>query len=203
MKRASGFGLLEVAIILAILGLLVFVIAPTMMMRMMIVSKQSEAKANLKAMFTAETAFHAEKKRFSTLVEEIGFDPERNNRYAYFAGPGPSLQVRSGAVPQGRPTNTGIEFDSFKFGAGGVFGLTPINSAPATSPCGNVPVVGLGGPGVMQGWTGVAVGQIDQDPTLDFWSIASFDRIGRGESCSHSGRNPAGEPMNETDDVVR
>jgi type IV pilus assembly protein PilA len=202
MKRASGFGLVDVAIILAILGLL-FVIAPALMMRDMIRSKQAEAKANLKAMLTAETAFHAEKERFSTLVDEIGFYPERNNRYAYFAGPGPSLQVRSGAVAQQRQTDTGIEIDSFKFNDRTTVELMQINSAPTISPCGNVPVVGLGGPGGTQGWTGAARGQIDADPTLDFWSIASFDRIGRGASCNDTGPNPAGEPMNETNDVWR
>jgi len=40
-------------------------------------SKQSEAKAKLEALFTAEKAFMQEKDRYSELVGEMGFSPER------------------------------------------------------------------------------------------------------------------------------
>ena len=49
-------------------------------------SKTTEAKSNLKAMYTAEKAFRQEGDRYSTLAGEVGFSPERNNRYAYFLG---------------------------------------------------------------------------------------------------------------------
>src|ERR1051325_5675111 len=61
-------------------------------------SRQAEARANLVAMFRAERAFKAEKNRFSVLVHEIGFAPERGNRYAYFAGAAGFLEGRATAV---------------------------------------------------------------------------------------------------------
>jgi len=45
-------------------------------------AKQSEVKANLRGMFVAEKAFFQEKDRYSSLVGEVGFAIERNNRYA-------------------------------------------------------------------------------------------------------------------------
>ena len=65
-------------------------------------SKQSEAKSNMKAMFTAEKAFYQEKDRYSTLAGEVGFAPERNNRYAYF-------------LNSPERTRTGLESFSLRF----------------------------------------------------------------------------------------
>ncbi len=45
-------------------------------------SKQSEARANLKALNLAQTAFKVEKDRFG-MFDEIGFAPDRGTRYSY------------------------------------------------------------------------------------------------------------------------
>lgn len=49
-------------------------------------SKQSEAKANLKAAFTAQRIYLQEKDRWGRTFEEIGFRPEPGRRYTYCMG---------------------------------------------------------------------------------------------------------------------
>src|SRR3954464_12134766 len=96
-QSSKGFTLIELMIVVAIAGLLCG-IATARFAVSQARSKQSEASTNLKAMFAAEKAFSAEKGRFSSFVHEIGFSPERNNRYAYWVGPGTTLTERNDAT---------------------------------------------------------------------------------------------------------
>src|SRR3989454_12767138 len=103
MKRLvqKGFTLIELMIVVAIIGILAAIAIPNFI-KFQARSKQSEAKANLKAVFTAQKAFFQEKDKFSSLTGEIGFSPERNNRYAYYLTGSATLQDRSAAtIPQG------------------------------------------------------------------------------------------------------
>ncbi|WP_375773469.1 hypothetical protein NR798_22200 [Archangium gephyra] len=49
-------------------------------------AKQAEAKANLKAAFTAQRVYLYEKDRWGRTFEEIGFEPEPGRRYTYCLG---------------------------------------------------------------------------------------------------------------------
>src|SRR3981189_2214274 len=82
-RLESGFTLIELMIVVAIIGILAAIAIPNFI-KFQARSKQSEAKANLKAIFTAQKAFFQEKDRFSSLTGEVGFEPEGNNRYASF-----------------------------------------------------------------------------------------------------------------------
>jgi len=199
-QSSKGFTLIELMIVVAIVALL-SAIATARFAVSQARSRQSEAMTNLKSMFAAEKAFRAEKGHFSGLVHEIGFSPERNNRYAYFAGlDGTTLEDRRKAAIAGAATDYGIEYDSFKYGLVAPF-TTAINAAPAASPC------GTGLPGISgvasPVWTGMAQGQVDNDPTLDLWSISTGNRTAAAApACASSGaNNPAGEPLVETNDV--
>jgi len=84
-------------IVVAIIGILAAIAIPNFI-KFQARSKQSEAKANLKAIFTAQKRFFQEKDRFSSLTGEVGFEPERNNRYAYFLAASGNIEDRTNST---------------------------------------------------------------------------------------------------------
>jgi type IV pilus assembly protein PilA len=186
----KGFTLIELMIVVAIIGILAAIAIPNFI-KFQARSKQSEAKANLKAMFTAEKAFFQEKDRFSSFVGEVGFAPERNNRYAYFmVGSGEQFDNRVGVAASTSTTASAIEVDVFK-------SYNNATNPGATPGCG-------GATGVTSTtFTGTASGNIDTDATFDQWSISTDSRSG-GTSCDQGTTNIAsGEPANDVNDVNR
>lgn len=166
-KRATGgFTAMELLVAIAVLGILSALAVPNFI-RFQARSKQSEAKANLKALYTAEKAYFQEKDTYNKLVGPIGFSPERGNRYTYYLDGTDTthLEDRSGTVPVPHLDDTGISADLFKF-------PTAINP---TEPfhCGRQPFVK---PGPTGAFIGGASGNIDNDATQDQWTVASFSR---------------------------
>jgi|SRR2546428_1375489 len=213
-KLQNGFSLIELLIAVAIIGILAAIGIPNFL-RFQARSKQSEAKTNLKALFAAEKGFMLEKDRYSSLVGEIGFSPERNNRYAYYLASGGTLDDRSGPTARIATDANGISVDTFKY--------ADAEADPATWPtgCGQTPTVVDAPPSFIGG----AAGDIDADDTIDHWTISDQSRSltttgggggghghghGHGHSnppasggvpCSADTANPSGEPANDTNDV--
>jgi type IV pilus assembly protein PilA len=71
-KLQKGFTLIELMIVVAIIGLLAALAIPNFI-RFQARSKQSEVKANLKGLFTAEKAYYQEKDTYSGCIKKIGF----------------------------------------------------------------------------------------------------------------------------------
>lgn len=104
-------------------------------------SKQSECKVNLRMLVTAEQVYFQEHDAYGTF-EQVGFQPERGNRYSYFLGAStfPADANRFPAVATedhaGALTQNGIE--------------------TGTS---------------AKGFVAACAGNVDNDATLDVWTV--------------------------------
>src|SRR5512138_2962923 len=113
MKRLNkGFTLIELMIVVAIIGILAAIAIPNFI-KFQARSKQSEAKANLKALYTAEKAYFQEKDTYDASVSKIGFAPERGNRYQYNLNSTASTasDVRTGTLATTAITADAISID--------------------------------------------------------------------------------------------
>jgi len=148
---------------------------------------QSECLTNLKSLYTEQKT---RQRGYVTQLRELAPPIERGNRYAYFIGPGP-VQDRSGELPVGTGEAQGVGVDTWKHQD-----LTPITFE-------QLPVevarrVGISGQCPECEITMVCAGNIDQDSTLDIWSISTLERTGPDGQ-----RYAPGDPMHHLNDVER
>ncbi len=173
--KASGFTLIELMIVVAIIGILASIAIPNFI-KFQAMAKQSEAKTNLRAAFTAEKSYYAEKDVYSTEFSTIGFQVEGGNRYAYSAGgamisqdtrypsvtppSGLTIAVSNGSITVGQPGVTG---DVFLIGA----------------------------------W-----GNIDKDTTADVWGVGSHTALQTVGPCTPDSSGSAGTPLLVYNDIT-
>ena len=81
-KKIAGFTLIELMIVVAIIGILAVIAIPNFL-KFQCKAKQSEAKTNLSAIFTAEKAFYGEYNVFSTDLISINWFPDGAPAYIY------------------------------------------------------------------------------------------------------------------------
>ncbi|HET9157107.1 MAG TPA: prepilin-type N-terminal cleavage/methylation domain-containing protein, partial [Myxococcaceae bacterium] len=117
-KLQRGFTLIELMIVVAIIGILAAIAIPNFI-KFQARSKQSEAKSNLKAIFSGQKSLFGERDLYSPDINVIGFSPERGNRYAYRNGTAGNWQGRAAAgIVAAAAAQDSIEVDTFRWGAG-------------------------------------------------------------------------------------
>ncbi|NOK13799.1 prepilin-type N-terminal cleavage/methylation domain-containing protein [Corallococcus exercitus] len=193
-RKKGGFTLIELMIVVAIIGILAAIAIPNFI-RFQAKSKQSEAKTNLKSIFTAEKSFFGEKDRFVENFIAVGFDPEPGNRYNYNVG------QTACATP------TPADQTSRK--AASVLGCIPQDSTKfPTAVTGGAPFAKKGVDGTCPScnFFASATGNIDNDAAADTWGITS-NISSAGEALTNTcgidapGTVTGGEPGNAYNDV--
>lgn len=216
-KIQRGFTLIELMIVVAIIGILAAIAIPNFI-RFQARSKQSEAKTNLKAIFTGQRSFFGERDTYSAVAANIGFSPERGNRYAYVLDNAACVwQARpNGPInPANASAETCIMVDTGRYPAmlptPAVVAGVPVYQPPANNP--NIPVGIASLTATLQfcpvcSFAASATGNIDNDATLDQWYVGSMDATVAPGVCWEGtpvvpavGNNPAGQPWNTNNDV--
>ena len=83
LKRQSGFTLVELMVVVAIIGLLSAVAIPNFQ-KYQARSKTSEAKLQLAAIYTAEASFYSDFSIYSNCLRYMGYDPAPETASRYY-----------------------------------------------------------------------------------------------------------------------
>jgi len=208
-RVSKGFTLIELMIVVAIIGVLAAIAIPNFI-KFQARSKQSEAKANLKAIFTAQKAYFAENDKYSSEMGRIGFSPERGNRYAYRLSTTCNKTESRATNAAAEPAADCIGMDRSRYG-----GNDDIPKAVATpgavsyvnprAPLNTTAGIEILGSASISEFAADAIGNIDNDPEVDWWFIASAQStVGTGtcnEATEAGTENPAGSAYNILNDV--
>jgi type IV pilus assembly protein PilA len=205
-KMMKGFTLIELMIVVAIIGILAAIAIPNFI-KFQARSKQSEAKTNLKALYTAERSYYQEKDTYSSFMSTVGFAPERGNRYYYLLG-ATGLQSRGAAtIPTG--SYGAIEADTYKYGTVN-FSATYSYAAAAAAFSAEAGSTALGGGGVATyvqgpsgGFVATAAGNIDNETTgIDSWFVGTQSGAITVNNCTEeTPQFVAGTPVITYNDV--
>ena len=165
----KGFSLVELMVVVAIIGILAMVAVPNFQ-KFTARAKQSEAKSNLSAIYSAERAFQAEWQVYNGGFSNIGYGPAGNLRYHHgFTG--------SNVNPGNFPSNPGAAPTDLSTLVNTVCQDSPLTAA-SVLPCGYLRTPGLNVPALPANATSQdaafiagAAGDIDGDAAFDQWTL--------------------------------
>ncbi len=89
LRSKKGFTLIELMIVVAIIGILAAIAIPNFL-KFQAKSKQSEAKTNLKAVYTAETSYFGEKNTYESFGN-VNWEPVGVSRYQFSIDTGATI----------------------------------------------------------------------------------------------------------------
>ncbi len=120
-KNKKGFTLIELMIVVAIIGILAAIAIPNFL-KFQAKSKQSEAKTNLKGIYTAQTGYFGENNRYNHFGE-VNWEPVGASRYQFLLTSSLGTSVdnthRGSMTVTGSPTwGTNPTYDNNSFTAG-------------------------------------------------------------------------------------
>ena len=168
LRSNKGFSLVELMVVVAIIGILAAIAVPNYQ-RFTAKSKQSEAKANLSAIYSAERAFFSEWQTYQPGFSAIGYQPSGSLRYTHGFSAAFALPL---AHPQNGTAQNDISTDVAAVCGMGAFGgpgneCRVINAPVAPGALGAAVVVA----GPPPTFTARAQGDIDGDATVDAWTM--------------------------------
>ena len=215
MKK--GFTLIELMIVVAIIGILAAIAIPNFL-KFQARSKQGEVKSNLKALGTAEKSYYQENDEYTSCVRNMGFNPERGNRYRYTVNTTRTTAQTNCSTQEARATAAGVTantdgdilVDVFKYTQATATPGVAVTYSPVT-PSGTDIVVAANLVGVTPASGGpytsfgaAAGGNIDGDDETDLWYISSVASTTAGVCPALVGKDqntPGLEPKNTYNDV--
>lgn len=188
-RRRSWAGpIVGVAGVLLLAFIVFTLIAPVVMRpRFHPRAKQSEAKVNLKAIAAASRAFSADDGGCSARIAQIGFAPERGNRYLYALSTDGPLELPGRRVADA----VGVLADTAKHPQ------LDNEALERGVPEALWDTIGLSTDGGTCEVTAIAVSNLDDDDDLDVWTISTGDRTIDG------GTVDAFVPHQHLDDLAR
>jgi type IV pilus assembly protein PilA len=192
--RNKGFSLIELMIVVAIIGILASIAIPNFQ-KFQAKSRQSEAKADLTAIFTSESAFSAEYQSYTADFVAMGYAPNGVFRYNHgFTAAGNKLpssfqgSCGAGANCAGGAAATGFAVDKAPFNcqngtpatpnpwtAGNVNGACAFNNDNGTVKGAAIPAITSAGNVTSTngsiGWGAGASGYPLLSTAMDTWTI--------------------------------
>lgn len=125
LGNSSGFTLVELMVVVAIIGILAAVAIPNYQ-KYQAKARQSEAKIALASVYTAEKSFISEQGSYTSCLRQAGFTPDGANRY-YTTGFKSSVATATNCGAAG----TGVACNTFSFTGGSTCTLTSDATAAA------------------------------------------------------------------------